>query len=69
MIHPPLRPLTSWFPPCRGPPVLIVTKKAVPANNLKELIAWLKTNQDKVSVGTSGVGGTSHVAGVFLQNS
>jgi tripartite-type tricarboxylate transporter receptor subunit TctC len=48
--------------------VLIVTKKAVPANNLKELIAWLKTNQDKVSVGTSGVGGTSHVAGVFLQN-
>ncbi|HEV7982321.1 MAG TPA: tripartite tricarboxylate transporter substrate-binding protein [Xanthobacteraceae bacterium] len=51
-----------------GPPVLIVTKKAVPANNLKELIAWLKTNQDKVSVGTSGVGGTSHVAGVFLQN-
>jgi tripartite-type tricarboxylate transporter receptor subunit TctC len=47
-----------------GPPVLIVTKKAVPANNLKELIAWLKTNQ----VGTSGVGGTSHVAGVFLQN-
>jgi tripartite-type tricarboxylate transporter receptor subunit TctC len=49
--------------------VLIVTKKAVPANNLKELIAWLKTNQDKVSFGTSGVGGTSHVAGVFLQNS
>jgi tripartite-type tricarboxylate transporter receptor subunit TctC len=51
-----------------GPPVLIVTKKAVPANDLKELIAWLKANQDKVSVGTSGVGGTSHVAGVFLQN-
>jgi tripartite-type tricarboxylate transporter receptor subunit TctC len=51
-----------------GPPVLIVTKKAVPANNLKELIAWLKANQDKVSFGTSGVGGTSHVAGVFLQN-
>jgi tripartite-type tricarboxylate transporter receptor subunit TctC len=51
-----------------GPPVLIVTKKAVPANDLKELIAWLKANQDKVSVGTSGVGGTSHVAGVFLQD-
>jgi tripartite-type tricarboxylate transporter receptor subunit TctC len=51
-----------------GPPVLIVTKNAVPANNLKELIDWLKTNQDNVSVGTSGVGGTSHVAGVFLQN-
>jgi tripartite-type tricarboxylate transporter receptor subunit TctC len=48
--------------------MLIVTTKAMPANNLKELIAWLKTNQDKVSVGTSGVGGGSHVAGVFFQN-
>ena len=51
-----------------GNPMLIVTGKAVPANNLKELIAWLKTNQEKVSVGTSGVGGGSHVAGVFFQN-
>jgi tripartite-type tricarboxylate transporter receptor subunit TctC len=51
-----------------GNPMLIVTGKAVPANNLKELVAWLKTNQEKVSVGTSGVGGGSHVAGVFFQN-
>jgi tripartite-type tricarboxylate transporter receptor subunit TctC len=49
-------------------PFLVVTKKSVPANNLKELFAWLKANQDKVSVGTSGVGGGSHIAGVFLQN-
>ena len=47
---------------------IIVTRKTVPANNLKELIAWLKANQDKVSVGTSGVGGASHIAGVFFQN-
>ena len=51
-----------------GNPMLIVTRRAVPANNLKELIAWLKANQEKVSVGTSGVGGGSHVAGVFFQN-
>jgi tripartite-type tricarboxylate transporter receptor subunit TctC len=51
-----------------GNPMLIVSRKAVPANNLKELIAWLKANQEKVSVGTSGVGGGSHVAGVFFQN-
>jgi tripartite-type tricarboxylate transporter receptor subunit TctC len=51
-----------------GNPMLIVTGKAVLANNLKELIAWLKANQEKVSVGTSGVGGGSHVAGVFFQN-
>jgi tripartite-type tricarboxylate transporter receptor subunit TctC len=51
-----------------GNPMMIVTRKTVPANNLKELIAWLKANQDKVSVGTSGVGGGSHIAGVFFQN-
>jgi hypothetical protein len=38
-------------------PLLIVARKAVPANNLKKPIAWPKANQDKVSVGTSGVGG------------
>jgi len=47
--------------------MIIVTRKTVPANNLKELIAWLKGNQDKVTVGTSGVGGGSHIAGVFFQ--
>ena len=47
---------------------IIVTRKTVPANNLKELISWLNANQDKVSVGTSGVGGASHIAGVFFQN-
>jgi tripartite-type tricarboxylate transporter receptor subunit TctC len=51
-----------------GNPLMIVTRKTVPANNLKELVAWLKANQDKVSVGTSGVGGASHIAGVFFQN-
>jgi tripartite-type tricarboxylate transporter receptor subunit TctC len=48
--------------------MILVTRKTIPANNLKELIAWLKTNQDKVTVGTSGVGGGSHIAGVFFQN-
>ncbi len=49
-------------------PFLIVSRKSVPANNLNELFVWLKDNQDKVSVGTSGVGGGSHIAGIFLQN-
>jgi tripartite-type tricarboxylate transporter receptor subunit TctC len=49
-------------------PALIVTRKGIPANNLMELVAWLKANQGKVSVGTSGVGGGSHIAGVFFQN-
>ena len=49
-------------------PMLIVTKKDVPANDLKTLIGWLKANERKVSVGTSGVGVPSHVGGVFFQN-
>ena len=37
-------------------PFLIDTRKTMPANNLKELVAWLKANGDKTSMGTSGVG-------------
>ena len=48
-------------------PQLIVSKNAVPATNLKELIAWLKANPDKVTQGTAGPGSASHVAGVFFQ--
>ena len=48
-------------------PLLIVAKKAVPANDLKELIAWLKANPGKASQGTTGVGGSSHIAGIYFQ--
>ena len=34
----------------------------------KELVAWLKANPDKVTMGTSGVGSPSHVAGVLMEN-
>jgi tripartite-type tricarboxylate transporter receptor subunit TctC len=49
-------------------PSLIVGRKDLPANNIKELIAWLKANSGKVSVGTSGPGSPSHVFGSFFQN-
>jgi tripartite-type tricarboxylate transporter receptor subunit TctC len=48
-------------------PSVIVSKSAAPATNLKELIAWIKANPDKLSAGTSGVGAATHVAGVLLQ--
>jgi tripartite-type tricarboxylate transporter receptor subunit TctC len=48
-------------------PFLIVSKKDVPANNLKELIAWLKTNEGKTTQGNSGVGTPSHVGGLLMQ--
>lgn len=47
-------------------PFMIVGKKDLPANDLKELIAWLKANNP--SVGTAGPASPSHVSGVFFQN-
>jgi tripartite-type tricarboxylate transporter receptor subunit TctC len=48
-------------------PAIIVTKKEIPADDLRALIAWLKANPDRASQGTSGVGSAGHVAGVFFQ--
>ena len=49
-------------------PQLIVTKKEVPARDLKELIVWVKANQDKLSVGTGGHGAASHISGIYFEN-
>jgi tripartite-type tricarboxylate transporter receptor subunit TctC len=48
-------------------PFLIVARKSIPANNLKELIEWLRANRDKANEGNSGVGSPSHVAGLLFQ--
>jgi tripartite-type tricarboxylate transporter receptor subunit TctC len=48
-------------------PLLIVTKKGVPAKNLDELTTWVKANQDHITEGTSGVGSAAHVAGLYFQ--
>jgi len=48
-------------------PMLIVGRKALPPNNLKELIAWLKANPDKASVGIPGIGGMGHLTGLAFQ--
>ena len=49
-------------------PQLIVAARSVPAKNIQELIAWLKANPGKAMVGTTGVGGASHLAGILFQN-
>ena len=48
-------------------PLLIVGKKSLPADDLKGLIAYLKANPDKASVGIAGVGATGHLAGIAFQ--
>jgi tripartite-type tricarboxylate transporter receptor subunit TctC len=49
-------------------PVMIVARKTLPANDVKELIAWLKENPGKATAGTIGVGSPSQVGGVYFQN-
>lgn len=46
---------------------VILARKTMPANNLQELIAWLKANPDKASQGTTGIGSGTHLMGVFFQ--
>jgi tripartite-type tricarboxylate transporter receptor subunit TctC len=48
-------------------PLLIVAKKAFPASNLKEFIAWLVANPDKASTATVGAGSPGHLLGLLLQ--
>jgi tripartite-type tricarboxylate transporter receptor subunit TctC len=47
-------------------PSLVVSKNAVPAKDLQQLIAWAKANG--ASVGTSGTGAVTHVAGILFAN-
>jgi len=48
--------------------LVMVAKKAMPANNLKEFIAWLKANPDKASQGIAGVGSMGQLSGIHFQN-
>ncbi len=47
---------------------LIVSTKAVPPNDLRTFIVWLKDNPEKVLAGTAGVGSAQHVFGILFEN-
>jgi tripartite-type tricarboxylate transporter receptor subunit TctC len=49
-------------------PMIIVGKNALPADNAKELIAWLKANPDKASAASVGAGSAAHVCGLYFQD-
>ncbi len=48
-------------------PLMIVSKNAVPAKDLKELIVWIKANAGKITQGTVGYGTAQHLCGLSLQ--
>jgi tripartite-type tricarboxylate transporter receptor subunit TctC len=48
-------------------PMMVVGRNDLPANDLKELINWLKADPDKARQGTTGLGGSTHLAGILFQ--
>ncbi len=49
-------------------PMIIVSKTAVPAKTLPELLAWLKAKPTPPTAGTAGAGSGSHIAGLYFEN-
>ena len=47
-------------------PMTIVAKPTIPANNLKEFLAYVKQNKDKVSYANAGIGAASHLCGLLF---
>jgi tripartite-type tricarboxylate transporter receptor subunit TctC len=47
---------------------MIVARKSVPANDLREFVAWLKANPNAASQGSAGAGSLGHIGGVYFQN-
>ena len=47
---------------------IVIGKKTLAANNLAELIAWLKANPDKALVGMPGAGSSVQVYSAFFQS-
>jgi len=48
-------------------PMMIVARRSLPANDLKDLVAWLQSNPDAATQGTAGPGSIGHIAGLFFQ--
>jgi len=47
-------------------PIVLIVRKELPVNNLKEFIAYAKKNQDKMSYGSAGTGSATHLGCVVL---
>ena len=47
--------------------LVIAARTTLPADNLAEFLAWLRTSRGQASLGTSGAGSGPHVVGAFLQ--
>lgn len=49
-------------------PLLLAVHPGVPANNVRELITWIKANPDKASFASSGKGSSLHMAAELFRS-
>jgi tripartite-type tricarboxylate transporter receptor subunit TctC len=48
--------------------LMIVGKTGLPANNIRELIAWLKANPGKATAASVGAGSGAHICGLYFMD-
>jgi tripartite-type tricarboxylate transporter receptor subunit TctC len=49
-------------------PMTIIGKPGLPANNYKELVAWMQQNKGRINLGNAGIGSASHLCGLLFQH-
>jgi len=49
-------------------PMVLVTKKDLPAKTFAEFLAYVKANEKKVQYGMAGIGAASHLGGLMLNS-
>ncbi len=49
-------------------PMTLIARPTMPANNYKELSAWLTQNKGKINLGNAGLGSASHLCGLIFQS-
>src|SRR5687767_15560949 len=49
-------------------PMTIIANEKVPAKNLKEFLAYIKANKDKVTYANAGIGAASHLCGMLFMS-
>jgi tripartite-type tricarboxylate transporter receptor subunit TctC len=49
-------------------PMTLIARPNIPANNFKELSAWIAQNKGNVNLGNAGLGAASHLCGLLFQS-
>ena len=65
----PFNPLTDfeYIGQVADVPMTLLARRDFPANNLREFIAYVRANKDKINLANAGLGAVSHLCGMLLQ--